>query len=40
MLTNVFQLLKHIKLNMVEEHVVIIRFNKDNPHTSSTLSTQ
>ncbi len=35
-LMNVFQLLKRIKSNMVEEHVVIIRFNKDNPMNSSS----
>jgi hypothetical protein len=29
-LANVFQLLKCIDLNMVEEHVVTINFNKDN----------
>jgi hypothetical protein len=29
-LANMFQLLKCINLNMVEEHVVTINFNKDN----------
>lgn len=33
---DVFQLLERIKSNMVEEHVVIIRFNKDNPMNSSS----
>jgi len=35
-LMNVFYLLECIESNMVEEHVVIIRFNKDNPMNSSS----
>jgi hypothetical protein len=39
-LVNVFQLSKHIELNMVEECVVIIEFSKDKTRNSSTPLTQ
>jgi hypothetical protein len=35
-----FQLLEHIELNMMKEHVVILMSNKDNPNNSSTLLVQ
>jgi hypothetical protein len=40
MLASVFQLLKHIKLNMLEEHVVTFTFNKNNLNSSSTSFNQ
>jgi hypothetical protein len=39
-LVNVFQLSKHIELNMVEECVVILGFGKDKTRNSSTPLTQ
>jgi len=39
-LASVFQLSKRIEMNMVEEQVVTIRFNKENPKSSSTPSIQ
>jgi hypothetical protein len=35
-LANVFQLLEKIEMNMVEEHMVTLGFNKDNPRNSPT----
>jgi hypothetical protein len=33
-----FQISKHIKLNMIEEKMTTLGFNKDNPKSSSTFS--
>jgi len=35
-LTNVFQLLEYIKMNIVEEWVVTFGFNKENQRNAST----
>jgi hypothetical protein len=39
-LANVFKLLERIEMNMVEEWVVTLRFNKENPKNFPTPSGQ
>jgi len=39
-LANVFQLLEHVKMNMVEKWVLTFGFNKENLRNASTPSAQ